>query len=381
MITDNKPRLVVSTDSFLPRWDGIARFLINLIPDLVKEFDVTVIAPDFGPFDHPPDYRLIKIPLMRGRFGDISFSRLKYSVVRKEVKKADIVFNQTIGPVGVMSVLAAKNHHKRLVSFTHSIESELVPMALSEGIMRRFAYVLMRLLVRWIYNKPDLLINPSEWVDDQLSWQGVRTRRAVVRIGVDTKKFSPGTARTLRRKLGCSDDDIVIGHVGRLAREKDVKTILRAFIRLRKKYSNIKLLVIAKGLPSLQKTLEETEGVIYPGDQDDVVPFYRAMDVFVLASLTETTCLAALEAMSCALPIVSTPVGFVNDYLVDGVNGFFFPKKDSFKLAQKLEVLIRDPVLRKRIGLAARKTVEDNFRWSDTSNEIIRLLKEQLVNE
>ncbi len=378
---EKKPRIIITTDSFLPRWDGVARFLNNIIKDLTKEFEVTVIAPDFGIIEQKQEYHLIRIPLRKKRYGDIRFAKLKYWLIKKEIKKADLVFNQTIGPIGVMSIIAAKRLNKKVISFTHSIESELVPMALGEGKKRRLMYIIMRLYSRWIYNKPDLLITPSEWVDDQLSWQGIRTKREVVKIGVDTKKFSPGTAKTIRTKIGCEEEDIIIGHVGRLAREKDIRTIIRGFVRTRKKYPRTKLLVIAKGLIEIEKSLSEKEGVIYLGSQNEVVPYYRAMDIFVMASLTETTCLAALEAMSCGKPIISTPVGFVKDYVIEGKNGLFFPKKDSYKLSQQIEKLIKNPELRKKMGEEARKTVEKNFQWSETAKKIIAIIKREIKSE
>jgi len=371
---EGKQRLLIATDNFLPRWDGIARFLSTIIPRLQHHYDITVIAPDFGMTDHE-GYRLIKIPLRRGTYGDISFAKLKYWLIKKEVQRADIVFTQTIGPIGAPAIIAARKQKKPLITYIHSLEAELIPMAVAPTPLRALLYPLMRIYTKYLYQKPDLLLTPSEWVSDQLSWRGITTKKKVVRLGVDTKMFTPGRGRKTRQELGIKEEDVVIGQVGRLAREKDVKTLFRAFIRLQKKYDNIKLLIIAKGLPSLEHLLSRREGVIIKGGVSNVVPYLQAMDIFALTSLTETTCLSALEAMSCGKPVVSTPVGFVKYYIKEGKNGYFFPFRDAYQLAKKLERLITNKELRERLGREARKLVEKEFTWERTMKGILEGLQ------
>lgn len=370
-----KPRLLVATDNFLPRWDGVARFLSEVIPRLAGEFDIVVVAPDFGPVENFPAH-LVKIPIHRREVGDFHLARVRYRVVRREARRCDIVFSQTIGPIGACAIIAGKAAGKPVVSFVHSIESRLVPMAVAPGFARRLLLPLMHAWTRFLYNKASLLITPSEWVDDHLAWEGVRARKCVVRLGVDTHKFSPGAAKELRKSLGIADDEVVVGQHGRLAREKDLRTLLRAFVRLQTRHKKVRLLVVADGLRSVKRMLDDREGVIVTGRQDDVVPYLRAMDIFALTSLTETTCLAALEAMSCGLPVVSTPVGFVRDYVEEGKNGFFFPTKDAYALATRLSWLARHPVERHEMGQAARKLVVEEFSWERTVEGIRAALQE-----
>lgn len=373
MTTNKKKRLLIATDNFLPRWDGVARFLSAVIPGLLDQYEVTVIAPNFGHIEHE-GYHLVQIPLRRGSYGDLRFAKFKPLLIHKEIKKADVVFTQTIGPIGGTSIFLAKKSGKPLVSFVHSMESELVPMAVGPSPMRSFLYSFMRWYTTILYGRPHLLITPSESVDDQLSWQGITTRKQVVRLGVDTKKFSPGTAKTLRKKLGFEEDDIIIGQHGRLAHEKDLKTLLRAFLRVQKKYKQAKLMIVADGLPEIKRIFTNREGIILPGPQSDVVPYLRATDIFALTSLTETTCLSALEAMSVGLPVITTPVGFVKDYVDDGKNGLFFPFHDAYKLSTHLEWAINHPTLAKRMGEKARELVEEEFSWEITIKSIIGCL-------
>ena len=59
-----KKRLLIATDNFLPRWDGISRFLSEIIPRLTEHYEITVVAPDFGTYEDP-NITIIKIPLSK----------------------------------------------------------------------------------------------------------------------------------------------------------------------------------------------------------------------------------------------------------------------------------------------------------------------------
>lgn len=314
--------------------------------------------------------------MQKKRVGDFRPARIKYWLIKKEVRKHDILFTQTIGPIGAAAIIAGKKAKKPIVSYIHSIEDLLVPMAVGPNALRKLLYPFMRWYTRIIYNKSNLLLTPSAWVNDQLSWNRITTPKKVVRLGVDTDKFKPGKGDYIRNKLGIKENDIVIGQHGRLAREKDLKTLLRAFIRLRAKHSNVRLMIVADGMESIKKEFKRQPGVLLPGAQDDIVPYLRAMDIFALTSLTETTCLSALEAMSTGLPIVSTPVGFVKDYIREGNNGMFVPFKNPLRLAKKLEWLMEHPTIRQEMAERARLSVQKDFSWDKTITNLRETLLE-----
>jgi len=368
-----RKKLLIASDNFLPRWDGIARFLSEIIPRLKDKFDITVIAPDFGTYDAGwgEAVRVVKIPVQSLRIGDFNPAKLESGIIRKEVKKADIVFTQTIGPIGFLAIRAAKKNKKKLVSYIHSIEWELVTRALGLNLLKKYVSAITKGLVRRIYNKPDLLIVPAESIGEMLSWQRIKTKKKVVHLGVDTKKFVPAANKAeAKKKIGLDPGMFIIGHHGRLGREKDLPTLLRAFIVVRKSYPKALLLIVGEGVESIKKKLVKVDGVILPGGTHNVVPYLQAMDLYCLPSLTETTSLATLEAMACGVPVIATKVGFVRDYIKTHVNGLFFKERNSYDLARQIMFMIREETLRKSIGLEARKTVEKKFNWDKTAKEI-----------
>ncbi|HJX05126.1 MAG TPA: glycosyltransferase family 4 protein [Candidatus Nanoarchaeia archaeon] len=376
-----KKLLLIATDNFLPRWDGIARFLSEIIPRLKDKYHITVIAPDFGrsDFDDDGEVRLIKIPVTKIRVGDFNAAKLDYRRIKREVKRADIVFSQTIGPIGYLAIRAARKNRKKIVSFMHSIEWELVAKAAGLSFLKKYLYIITKAIAKKIYNKSDLLIVPAENIAEMLSWQKVKTMKKVVHLGVDTKKFIPPTDKLeAKKKLGIEPGVFVIGHHGRLGREKDLMTLLRAFIIVKKSHPNVMLIIVGEGVESIKKKLASVPGVMLPGSTNNVVPYLQAMNVYCLPSLTETTSLGTLEAMACGVPVIATKVGFVKDYIKFGVNGLFFKERNSYDLARKIEFLMKHNDLRKKIGLEARRTVEREFTWDKTAKEIEETIDEMM---
>ncbi len=372
-LLDGKKKLVIATDNFLPRWDGIARFLSEMIPRLHKHYDITVIAPDYGTYEDP-HIKLVKIPLMKFiKVGDFSIPAFKRRLIASVVKDADIVFTQTIGPVGVTAIKVAKRYKKPLAAYTHSIEWELVPRALNNPLLKKYSQILAKRTAKKMYNNCDLLIMPSQSVSELFLWNNIRTKSAIVNLGVDIKKFAPVDDEQeldLREQLGFLPEDIVIGYHGRIGHEKDLITLLRAFTRLQQTNKNIKLLIVGDGVESIKKQLLSRQGVILTGAKNNPVPYLQVMDIYCLPSLTETTSLSVLEAMSCQLAVVSTEVGFIKSYIKNGQNGLFFEKQNQYSLTKNIQRLISDEEFRKTLGKNARKTVVEQFSWDKTAKGI-----------
>lgn len=139
-----KRRLLIATDNFLPRWDGIARFLSEMIPRLIDKYDITVIAPDLGAYEDP-NIKIIRIPLSKiFKVGDFSVPKFRRRLINDAVLHSDIVFSQTIGPIGMSAINSAKRHKKPIAAFIHSIEWELVPKALQNTLLKKYSKIMAK---------------------------------------------------------------------------------------------------------------------------------------------------------------------------------------------------------------------------------------------
>jgi len=364
-----KPKLLITTDCFLPRWDGIARFLSELLPCLTKHYRITVIAPRFpGKLMHFKNVKIIRLPLIPIKFGDIYFARANPRLIKKEVSQADLIFNQTIGPIGMTAIKAAYKKKKQVISYVHNIEWDLSSKAVK--YFQKLVWHTVKNMARKHYNKCNLLIVPSDKVGHILQANKIRTAKTTIPIGVDAKKFNPARSKTeAKKKIKINLKNEIIGFSGRVSREKDMQTLIHAFSRL--KQENLKLLIVGTGID-----IEASKNTIQTGATNNVIKYLQAMDIFAHASLTETNSLSTMEAMACELPVVVTPAGSIRNYVKNGKNGLLFPMHNEKAMQKQLQKLLSSKKLRQKLGKEARKTIIKEYAWKTTEKKIIKTLKE-----
>ena len=367
MTKEKKKKIVIATDSFLPRWDGIARFLSEIILPLKEKYDITVLTSDFEGYYNDPKITIVRFPLRKFYLSDFPLSKPDKQVIKKHLQDADIVFVQSLGPIGMKSIKLAKKLKKKIYAYNHSIEWELVPNSIGSYLIKKPLHFITRYFAKKYYNMCDKLFVPTHEVSEKLLRIGVKTEKVVITLGIDKETFYPAGRKNMAKEaIGIHPQKYVIGYVGRIAREKDLKTLLRAFMRIRKKVDRAVLLIVGDGVETIKDALGSKRGVIMVGSKDNVIPYYHAMDCYVLPSLTETTSLTTLEAMSCGLPVICTKVGLIKEYIKDGVNGFLVGRRDSFSIYKRINGLIKDPLLSQKVAKKARETVIEKFSWKNT---------------
>ncbi|MBN1544394.1 glycosyltransferase family 4 protein [Candidatus Woesearchaeota archaeon] len=364
--------LLIATDCFLPRWDGVSRFLYEVVPHLAKRFDVVIAAPRYpGKFEGFEDVTVLRFPVARWKVADINPAKVKRSQLIKLVKNSDVVWTQSIGPIGALAMYYANKHRKPLVSFVHSVEWFLFSKSLKR--FREFVEFTIRKVIPFLYNKCDMIIVPFEGMIPLLEEQKIDSKKEVVYLGVDVRRFQPAESKILaKERVGLNPNNVVIGYLGRFGREKDVPTLYDAFRKLHAERPNTTLLLVGG---ELKEPFEDMEDVKVVGPVDNAVQYYQAMDIYVLPSLTETTSLTTMEAMACGLPVVVTPVGYVEKYVEHKRNGFVFPARNVDRLYILLRKLAKDLYLRKEVGKAARQAMMEKHTWERTADGIAKILE------
>jgi len=368
-------KLLIATDTWHPKVDGVVRFLSQVIYPLSKKFNITILAPDF---DGKKSNNTIKFKTSKvlkiGGYNSVSPSFRTFSKIKRCVKESDIVWSQDLALLGLTSIIYGKRYNKYVVNYVHQITWEHLAGVITKGPkIKNIVSSIARIISRWIYNKCDLLMVPSKRVVDILERNKIKTRKVIVGLGVDTMLFLPPRNKNeAKLAIGLDPNNFVIGYVGRLTKEKDLETLHRAFLLLKKRHKNISLLIVGGGKKSDENALK-SEGVIVTGFVKDVARYLKAMDVFVLPSLTETTSLATMEAMACGVPVIVTPVGSLPDYVEKGKNGYFFKHGDFYSLREIIERLMLDEKKRLAMGINARKKIA-SMTWKNTIEKIISLL-------
>lgn len=208
--------------------------------------------------------------------------------------------------------------------------------------------------------------------------------------GVDLSKFDISKKEQwnneIRTKYGVSENDIVFSFAARLTADKGINELLEAFTNLVEKYDNIKLLVMGGMDDSgsinneLVKIAKNSGKVIFTGSVPDVERYYAASDVFVAPSYREGFGLVVIEAESMALPAIVSNVPGQIDAIVPNETGLDCVVKSASSLQEKMEKLILDTELRKRLGANAQKFVEDNFEQKKLF-EYLKKHRDELIGE
>jgi glycosyltransferase involved in cell wall biosynthesis len=199
-------------------------------------------------------------------------------------------------------------------------------------------------------------------------------RVTVMGNGVDLERFDPAAVPAAerdaaRRELGAvTDEDVVVGLVGRLVREKGYPEIFEAADRLRPRFPNLRVAAVgpdepdkADSLTAADRRAAERAGVRFLGARDDVVRLYAGMDIHVLASHREGFPLSPMEASAMGVPVVATDIRGCRQAVDDGVTGLLVPARDPAALADAIARLVSDPDERRRLGAAARRKARDAF--------------------
>jgi glycosyltransferase involved in cell wall biosynthesis len=191
----------------------------------------------------------------------------------------------------------------------------------------------------------------------------------------------PGDAasRAARARLGLPAEAFVVGIVARLSAQKAHHVLFEAFAILRRSRPQARLVVVGGGpreqeLRALAAGLGLGDTVQFTGILRDVPDVLPAFDVSCLSSVHEGVPMAVIESMASGIPVVATDCGALSDMVVDGVNGYLVPVRDAQALADRLGRLADDPLLRRRLGTAAREHVEEHHRIEQTARGYETLL-------
>ena len=187
--------------------------------------------------------------------------------------------------------------------------------------------------------------------------------------GINTEYYTPDPSEYIRIRtdLDIQPDDLVIGFVGRLDPIKNFELMLEILNQYKAYDQKFKLVIVGSGSEKdfiqrtcLEKRLEDH--VLLLGEKEDILPFLRAMDVFLLTSFREQMPMTILEAMSVGLPVVSTYTGEIPRIISNGQEGFVLDGKTTPEIFASTLLKFRDRKKRQKMGDASRRKVVTTFQ-------------------
>jgi glycosyltransferase involved in cell wall biosynthesis len=212
------------------------------------------------------------------------------------------------------------------------------------------------------------LVVVSEAARDALP-RALRARARVVVHGIDRSRFAvdPEQRRVrrseVRAELGVPDDQVLALTVANLRSEKGYDVLLEAARLCVGAEAPVRFVAVGRGLPQdeleVRSQAQRLGGrFVFLGARTDTARLMAGADVFVLPSHQEGLPVALMEAMSAGLPVVATIVGGVPDVVTDDIEGLLVPPHRPDLLADALQRIARDPVLRTRLAAASEARSE-----------------------
>lgn len=180
---------------------------------------------------------------------------------------------------------------------------------------------------------------------------------------VDLERFRRSDKEHFRKAI-CSDDEFIITHVSNFRKVKRVRDVVSVFSRIKKAGVKAKLLLVGDG-PDRQnaemrcRELGTCPDVRFLGKQEKVEEILSISDLFLMPSGSETFGLAALEALSCSVPVISSNIGGLPELNIDGKTGYLCDLGDVEAMANCSLKLLTNRKLREEMSAAARKRAED----------------------
>lgn len=247
--------------------------------------------------------------------------------------------------------------------------------------------ILDRFLYQWIMQSCEKIIcvcktQESHW---RHKFPLLDNKTRVIYNGIDVNYFEPNfwvqAGTDLRVSLHIPVDALVLCHIAGFRPEKGHSDLIEAMTQILRTRSDVYLLLAGDGqLRPVIEDLVQNKGlsshVRFLGNVSDVRPVLAASDVSVLSSIAvETFSIAMLESMAMQIPLVATNMGGTSEAVRHNETGFIVPPSCPNALAQSIGILLNDNTQRRKMGIAARKLVAEEFQKSRMVAQTAALLR------
>ena len=280
-------------------YGGIETFLMNVVRILANKQKYAIVFLTFKDFKFDYEDEIIKLGCRILRIPTTRNPIKRYMDLNKIMKmeKPDIVHGNVAFENALVMKAANKNAARVRISHSHTT----CPDRFGRKMYHKFlANMMQRNATNLIACEKEAGENLFRGYNFEVIYNGVE---------IDQYLFDEEIRLKYRKKFGYSDDDIIIGHVGRLSKEKNQEHLLRILKELDS--SKYKMVIVGDGdlnghLKKVARELGVVERVLFLGNRNDVCYLYNMFDIFVFPSLYEGLSMALIEAQANGLPVVAS---------------------------------------------------------------------------
>ena len=365
-------RIAVVTETWPPEVNGVAMTLAKLVQGLShRNHDVQLIRPRQTKTDSPMSDSSLEEVLMRGmpipRYPELKLGLPSKKTLVKTwtLRRPDVVHIATEGPLGWSALQAAKVLKLPVTSdFRTNFQSYSKHYGV--GWLRKpiVAYL------RKFHNATACTMVPTRELMRTLSQNGFANLKVVSR-GVDTKLFNIAKRDTsLRSSWGATDDTKVLISVGRMAREKNLDQVLKAYEALQVTGQAFKLVMVGDG-PLKEQFQKRYPEIIFPGmlSQSNLAAYYASSDLFIFPSQTETFGNVTLEALASGIPVLAFDCAAARDWVQTGVNGWLVAENNPEGFAAQAVAIFNSKDLLDQITQSTRQQVV-HLDWDQIAEQV-----------
>ncbi|HEV8410774.1 MAG TPA: glycosyltransferase family 1 protein [Gemmatimonadaceae bacterium] len=345
-------RLAIFTDTYPPQINGVAPTLARLVKAVeARGGDVQVVTvSDPDAIADAQVERWPSIPFWAYPQLQMAAPRRDKALDLIEKWKPNLIHSTTEFGVGLGGLFAAR---EKRVPFVTSYHTHFT------AYLRHYKLTVLDAIgwpyLRWFHNAGRITWAPSEIVRAELAANAFENTRVWSR-GVDPNQFHPRfRSNELRKQLGVAEDGVLAVYVGRIAPEKGIHVALEGMRQVMERNGKKVSFALAGHGPDEERCRATAPpGTVFMGRLTgrSLSEFYASADIFVFPSITETFGNVVLEAMSSRLALVAPDWGATTE-LATTETALQFPAHDAAALAERVERLVNDPALRKKISDAA----------------------------
>lgn len=365
-------RILMLSDVYFPRINGVSTSIQTFGRDLATlGHEVDLLAPDYPQRAPGGELAIQRIPSHYLFFDpeDRMMSGRKIRLMIPELARRDydLVHIQTPFVAHYSGIRIARELGVPVVETYHTHFEEYLYHYLP-WLPARWLRSAARRFTRSQCNQVDAVVVPSSPVHETLLGYGVQKPIRIIPTGLDVHRFQGGDGARFRREHGIDPKRPVLVHVGRVAHEKNIDFLLHVLQRVRATLPDVLLMIVGEGparkhLERLSRQLGLEPNVLFLGyleRERELLDCYRAGDVFVFASRTETQGLVLLESMALGVPVVSLAEMGTRDILAPE-RGACIARDDPEDFSAKVLQLLQNPELHATMAAEATAYVKT---WS-----------------
>ncbi|MFY8177683.1 MAG: glycosyltransferase [Candidatus Methylopumilus universalis] len=373
------------SDVFFPRVNGVSTSINTFATELrALGHQVTLIAPSYTDEDKQEEW-IVRVPSHKIYFDPedrlMNFSKLKALLPWIRDKHFDVIHIHTPFTAHYVGIHFGKKLDIPVVETYHTFFEDYLHHYLPfipQFISRKLA----RTISRRQCNAVDGIVSPSKPMLDVLKQYGIKTPAEVVATGLDESSFASVDGEHFRMSHDIPLAQPMLLFVGRVAHEKNIGFLLEMHVELIKKHPDALLVITGEGPAeeSIKHSIDKlgiankVRMIGYLDRSHELIACYKAADIFVFASKSETQGLVLLEAMAQGTAVVAIAELGTKSILIEG-EGVLIAKDDINDFADKVSVLLSDAPKRQMIGEKGRQYAQEKWGAGVLAKKVAKFYK------